>query len=312
MKQQGIYIRFGGWVCLCALLLRLFMASPDWLFPLYLYLETGRQMIFSAKTEPTDETAATQAPAMPAVTVPGPAELPAFSAEDLTYVDMAYFCSYRPNLPQLISQRLTWDLSGDAPTVLIVHTHATESYAGTDGYRSENVQQNMISIGAEVERILEAAGISVIHDTRLHDYPSYVNSYSNSRKAVQEYLAQYPSIQLVLDLHRDASGDPGSELITSATVGGQKSAQLMMVIGTDRNDHWEENLSLALKLTAALEQYNPGICRPISLRSQRFNMDLSPGSLLVEVGAAGNSHEESIIAANALAQSILYLSRGTR
>ncbi len=312
MKQQGIYIRFGGWVCLCALLLRLFAASPDWLFPLFLYLETGRQMIFSTQTEPTDTTAPTQAPSLPTPTMPENAELPAFSGGDLTYVDMAYFCSHRPDLSVLIAKKLTWDLTGGAPTVLIVHTHATESYSGTDGYRSENVRENMISIGREVERILEAAGISVLHDTRLHDYPSYVNSYSNSRKAVKEYLETYPTIQLVLDLHRDASGSPSGEMVTSATVGGQKSAQLMMVVGTDRNSHWEENLALALKLTSALEQYNPGICRPVSLRSERFNMDLSPGSLLVEVGAAGNSHQEAIIAANALAQSILLLSRGTQ
>jgi stage II sporulation protein P len=103
-------------------------------------------------------------------------------------------------------------------------------------------------------------------------------------------------------------------MVTSATVGGQHSAQLMMVVGTDAggnlHPNWQENLSLALKLTVLLEQENPGICRPINLRSERFNMDLTHGSLLVEVGAAGNTREEALIAANALAQAVLALSQG--
>ena len=89
----------------------------------------------------------------------------------------------------------------------------------------------------------------------------------------------------------------------------------MMVVGTDDSGNyhpnWQENLSLALKLTAQLEQTNPGICRPIDLRAERFNMDLTAGSLLVEVGAAGNTHQEALIAANALAQSVLEIAKGT-
>jgi len=73
---------------------------------------------------------------------------------------------------------------------------------------------------------------------------------------------------------------------------------------------WGGNLSLALKLTALLERQNPGICRPLDLRGQRFNMDLSPGSLLIEVGAAGNTRQEALTAARALAQSILSIANG--
>ena len=124
-------------------------------------------------------------------------------------------------------------------------------------------------------------------------------------------MQEYPEICLVLDLHRDAGvGDYGS-LVTAATVGGQKSAQIMMVVGTDGSGkihpNWQDNLSLALKLSALLERENPGITRNIELREQRFNMDLSPGSLLVEVGAAGNTLQEAKIAANALALAVLEL-----
>jgi stage II sporulation protein P len=109
--------------------------------------------------------------------------------------------------------------------------------------------------------------------------------------------------------------DNGQQLTTSATVGGQPASQIMLVIGTDAsgNHHpnWQQNLSLALKLTAQLEKENPGITRPIYLRSERFNMDLTPGGLLVEVGASGDTHNQAVIAANALANAILALSKGT-
>jgi len=121
---------------------------------------------------------------------------------------------------------------------------------------------------------------------------------------------------MVLDIHRDAgAGENGYQLSTSATVGGQSSAQVMVVIGTDAsgNTHpnWRTNLALALKLTAQLERNHPGVTRPVYLRQERFNMDMTPGSLLVEVGASGDTHEEAILAANALARGILQLARGT-
>ncbi len=308
MLQQQRIVRLGAAVCAMALMLRLIAGTP---LPLLLYLETGRRPVAGAPvpTEATEAVATEPTPTEPIQ------QLPAFSELDLTYITMDYQCAARPALAPLMAQPLTWDLQGEEPTVLIIHTHATESFAGTPGYRSLEEAENMLSIGAEVARILEENGIRVIHDKTLHDHPSYDEAYSMARKTVQAHLAAHPTVRLVLDLHRDASSEEASQFITSATVGGQKSAQLMLVMGTDENlshPHWQENLALALKLTAAMEQENPGICRPVQLRKQRFNMDLSVGGLLVEVGAAGNSHPEAILAANALAQGILLLSKGTQ
>ena len=98
---------------------------------------------------------------------------------------------------------------------------------------------------------------------------------------------------------------------TLAQVDGRDSAQLMIVVGTNY-DTWEENLSLALKLHAQLETTCPGITRPLQLRGQRFNEDLSPGGLLIEVGAAGNSHDEALTAAGELAIAIIALAKGTQ
>ena len=238
-----------------------------------------------------------------------------FSVEDMALVEVYNQSVTQPNLSELLTQPCHMDLKGDAPTVLIIHSHTTESYTGVgsyvEPYRTLDEKANMIAIGREVKRVLELGGITVIHDTTIHDYPDYNTAYNSSREAVQGYLAEYPSILLVLDLHRDASPGDAGQLVTEGTVAGQKSAQLMMVVGTNgtglNHPNWEENLALALKLHVLLEQTDPGITRPITVRNQRFNGDLSPGSLLIEVGAAGNTLTEAILAANALARAILKL-----
>ena len=109
----------------------------------------------------------------------------------------------------------------------------------------------------------------------------------------------------------DFNNDP--QLTTKAEVNGQLSSQLMLVAGTDRNvsyPNWEDNLSLGVKLAALLEKTHPGITRPIQLRPQRFNLDMSAGSLLVEVGANGDSHAQALVAVRALGEAILTLADG--
>lgn len=277
----------------------------------FLFLQTGRVLHIPDSPPAQIPTQPQPSPILPEEK----GELLAFSQEDLDLFRVDYFCDYRPDLGALLTAPLDWSLQADAPTVLIIHSHATEGYSDAEGYRSLDESENMVAIGEEIARVLEAGGIRVVHDKQYHDHPDYDSSYSNARDTVRTWLTQYPTIEMVLDIHRDATDDPAGQLITSATVGGQKSAQLMMVVGTDAsgNNHpnWQKNLSLAMKLSTVLEQENPGICRPIQLRSQRFNMDLTAGSLLVEVGAAGNSLTEAKIAANALAQAVLTLSRGT-
>ena len=150
----------------------------------------------------------------------------------------------------------------------------------------------------------------------MHDSPSYSSSYSNARKSIRAYLEKYPSIRMVLDIHRDSvENSDGEQLRFTAQKDGQTAAQLMMVVGTDANGlshpDWPENMSLAVKLHAQLEKNCPGICRPISFRSQRFNQDLSTGAMLIEVGSAGNTRAEALLAAQILGQAILELSHGT-
>ena len=258
------------------------------------------------------------------VTVPPPTEpeRPVFSEQDATRISITAGFSYTADLGALITKPLTWDLTGDAPKVLIVHSHGSESYQPngnyqeTTAYHTLNTDYNMISIGNQVTEILDAAGISVIHDTTLHDNPSYNASYNNSRASVQAYLEKHPSICLVLDLHRDSIEDEkGNQVAQTVFAEGQTLAPLMLVVGTDygglTHPDWQENLALALKLQTQLEDICPGICRNINLRTQRFNQDLSPGAMLVEVGASGNTRQQALASAQVLAEAVISLAYGS-
>lgn len=337
MDLQQRSLRMGALVLAGAVLLRLlgggllgtavkFLATSE-VAAVLLYLETGRlvRLPDDTETDPPDQTAPEDTPPggndtpvspetefMPAVFVP----------EDAALVDVNSLCSYTVDTEELLMEPLIWNLAGEEPTVLILHSHATESYENTEGYQASSSYRtldenyNMVSVGDRLVELLEAQGISVIHDRSLHDYPSYNGSYENARSSIEKYLEEYPSIRLVLDMHRDAVADSsGDQLSYRVSSDGRQIAQLMMVMGSDAgglmHPAWQENMSLAVKLYAQLEKTCPGICRPISLRSQRFNQDLSTGALLIEVGAAGNTRQEALGGAEILAEAIIALSRGT-
>ena len=329
MNHQKRCLRVSAAAILCALIFRLglgglfqpieeFLARPT-ISSLVIYLETGRIVRFSTSSEEIPlfaRESATPIFDIPAETVP------VFSSQDMELVTVKYYCTKKPDLEKLMARPLNWNLLSEEPAVLILHTHGTESYTKSPGeqykessaYRTLDENYNMVSLGDYLAQALEAAGIRVIHDRTLHDYPSYSGSYNAARKSIASYLEEYPTIQLVLDLHRDASGDDRNQLKTSATVDGVKSAQLMLVVGTDASGlshpDWEENLALALKLHTQLERTVPGICRYISLRSQRFNQDQHPNALIVEIGGAGNSHAEAVTATSVLAKAIIDMAKG--
>ena len=312
MELQQRTRRFGWKIILWACILRLLTGDT-----FLTYLETGRNVRFSASSgEISLHLRESPPPRLPRQ------QVPVFGAADAALVEMDYDCALRPDLEALLEEPLDWSLAGEVPTVLILHTHTTESYTKTgeeyeesSEFRTLSEEYNMVSIGDQMAQLLAAAGIGVIHDRQLHDYPSYNGSYVHARTSTEEILKDHPSIRLILDLHRDALEKNGSQLRTLARVEGQESAQLMLVVGTNvsRQAHknWEQNLSLALKLQVQLERMYPGLMRPLNLRQQRFNQDLSAGALLIEVGAAGNSRREALTAAQALAAGIIALAEGT-
>ena len=321
MEPEQKAFRIGVTVLICAIVLRLISNVPETalekvgprLSQVLIFLQTGRLVPLDAPavaempTEPPTVETTAPAPVRPAAAV--------FSPEDADLIELRNTTGYDLDIQSLLTQPLHWDLTADGPAVLILHTHGTESYAGTDGYRSRDESQNMIAIGDRLAKALTDAGIGVIHDKTLHDADSYNGSYAHARTSIEQHLTEYPSIRLVLDIHRDSAEDAEGKQIdyTVATDNGE-AAQLMLVMGSDAGGltypAWQENLALALKLHAQLEKHCSGICRPTYLRTSRFNQDLCPGALLVEVGAAGNTQEEALLAADVLAQGILALAYG--
>lgn len=200
-------------------------------------------------------------------------------------------------------------LHADSPQILIIHTHSSEAYtpAGLDRYepsdsfRTEDSEYNIIRVGDELTALFQAAGLNVIHDRNIYDYPSYTGSYSRSGQAIEEYLQEYPDIAIVLDVHRDALGTGDVVYKTMAEESGACASQVMLLVGTDESGlehpHWRRNLALALYLQKAVDDKYPTLMRPVQLVQQRYNQHLTTGSLIVEVGSSGNTLQEALAAA---------------
>lgn len=209
------------------------------------------------------------------------------------------------------------------PQVLVMHTHATEDYrlseglwfSPGDGARSTDRSINMCAVGRVVADTLNAAGINTLHDETLNDYPSYTGSYANSRAVVQQYLAQYPSIKVVLDVHRDAiESESGSRYAPVCTVEGRQAAQVMIICGCDNGTtvqlpNWRQNLRFAAAWERSMEGMYPGFTRPVLFSYRFYNQDLTTGSLLIEIGGHGNNLNEALyagqLAAKGLAAALL-------
>ncbi len=226
---------------------------------------------------------------------------------------------YTVDIPALLDNAPGLSAEGEGPKVLIYHSHATESYTmeGSDVYepsgdhRTLDTNQNMVRVGEEMKAVFEAAGIGVVHDTTLYDYPSYNDAYTRSLAGVAENLEKYPSVVLCLDVHRDAliASDGTIYKVVAGTV--DDCAQVMMVLGSDANGYphpnWRVNLSLALSIQSALAEKWSTLARPVVLRESRFNQQLSTGSILVEVGTHGNTMQEAITAARLYARTVVEL-----
>ena len=244
---------------------------------------------------------------------------PAFDAGDLELVEITDEPGLSPDLGALLTAPVDLTLADGAPRVLILHSHTTESYTQTQEryeetspYRTLDPGHNMLALGKIVADILEEAGIGVIHDTDFHDYPSYNGAYTHAAASTKRYLEQYPTIELILDLHRDAADTPTGQMATRCSIGGESSAQLMFVLGTDKrlnHPDWEQNLALALKLQVLLEKENPGICRSLTLSKNRYNQHLGKNALLIEIGAAGNTLDQAKLAARELGEAITMLAQ---
>ncbi len=236
-----------------------------------------------------------------------------------TVVGRAYISSSREeplSVPAIQEGTFDAELTPESPQILILHSHGSEGYTPAEDpgivwsgdYRTTDSRCNVVRVGDAMAEAFAQAGISVLHDRTLYDYPSYSGSYDRSLSAIQSYLAQYPSIRFILDVHRDAieDGQGNQYKVVSAVEGEGTAAQMTLVVGSDgsglTHPNWMENLKLAVALQQDILTEYPTLMRPILLRNSRYNQHATTGSLLVEVGAAGNSPEEAALAGRLFAQ----------
>lgn len=212
----------------------------------------------------------------------------------------------------LLSMDLSLEQNPDVPQILIYHTHSQEAFVDS---REGEVEDSIVGMGEVLAEHLRAYGYNVIHDTGVYDLVDGVldrsAAYDYARASVEQILADNPTIEVILDLHRD--GVDGTKFVTE--IGGKPVSMIMFFNGISRNsqdqalswlpnENLEENLAFSLQMQLLADELYPGFTRNIYLKAERFNLHLRPRSLLIEAGTQLNTVEEERNAMEPLADLI--------
>lgn len=226
--------------------------------------------------------------------------------------------SFTVDPKELLKDGLPFEISDTREVqVLIVHTHTCESYMNSDsGFyyesfypRTTDNEQNISAVGQAVAQSLKENNIGVVHATTQHDNPSYDGAYDRSFETIQSYLEKYPSIKVVLDIHRDSmTQEDMTRLKPTFTYNGEKAAQIMIMTGRDSSytyfPFWEDNLKFALLLQNTCESMYKGMTRPLNFGDFTYNMNANSGSLLIEVGTDANTLSEAVLSGKLLGNAL--------
>lgn len=225
------------------------------------------------------------------------------------------------NIKDELSKKASFGkITKEKPYILIYHTHTTEGYEMLDkGFysndynsRTKDVNKTVVRVGDEITKRLEKAGFKVIHDTTIYD-ANYNGAYSRSLVAVEKYLKKYPSIVVTLDVHRDAIHYDGKvKSKPTATINGKKAAQVMIITGAEEGDienypNWSQNLTFAIALQKTIEENYKGLMRPIFFCQRKYNMNVTPCSLLLEMGTDANTLDEAVYSGRLIGDSLAEL-----
>lgn len=228
--------------------------------------------------------------------------------------------NYDANIKQLLASSAKCKIKKNAGyQVLLVHTHTTEGYADSDkdwysksyNPRTTDKSESVVAVADEIEKQLNAAGIKTLHVTTYHDYPEYTGAYNRARETIKSYLKKYPSIEMVIDVHRDSmTQDDGTKLKPTVTIDGKKAAQVMIISGCDNDGKlnfsgWRDNLIIAAQLQKQMATDYKGLARPLYFAPFRYNMDLTPNSLLIEFGTDVNTLEEATYSGKMVGKSLV-------
>lgn len=293
----GIFLVFCG---ICA-----FYAPDDFSFsredvPAFLLTTLSAGQVHAAHPSQSPRFSAAETPDTPLTALEKPeSDAPAIPAKEPSPVTFINETPYTPDhagstrkIPALADLHLQY--GDDVPFVLILSTHGTEAYAdhADTGYRTADDSENVIRIASVISETLKDAGIGVIHCRTRFDEEDFTLAYYNASLEIRSQLREYPSIQYIIDVHRDSVQDSDGTYLPMESDG---LARLMFVVGTDHggsgHTDWEDNLGLAVRLFNRLEAENPGIMRPINVRSASFNQQYTAGSLILEVGSCAGSPE---------------------
>ncbi len=222
---------------------------------------------------------------------------------------------YKLNIEELLKQKADLSIQDiSKPTVLVYHSHTTESYTLLDvGYytksfdlRSDDNDKNMVRVGDELCEYLENMGIGVIHDTAIHD-ENYSGAYDSSRKSIEKYLEKYPTIEITIDVHRDdITYDNKTKVKPTAKINGKKAARMMIIAGAEYGrvenyPDWEYNLRFDLAVQNKVSEMYDGLMRPVLFSERKYNMDETKNSFLLEIGTDANTLDEACYSARLFA-----------
>jgi stage II sporulation protein P len=222
-----------------------------------------------------------------------------------------------PDVNEIFNTPLRIKLDNNGPQVLIIHTHATEAFLPTGGHyydpsapmRTQDMEHTVMRVGAEMMAVLNDMGVQTVQCRGVHDTPTFNGSYRRALESIEKYLRQYPSIKVVIDVHRDSmQRADGTRLKNVTDINGEQVAQVMILSGTDASGlshpSWRDNLNLAMHWQEQMNSDFPRLTRAIELREERFNMHATLGSLLIEVGSTGHTLEEAIRGGKMAAESL--------
>lgn len=216
-----------------------------------------------------------------------------YQIDNMTTIGKDQLC-----VEKLLNPDMTVDTSVDGPQILIYHTHSQEGYKDS---KPGDLSESVVGLGDTLTKLLEDQGFSVLHDKGTYDLPDRDHAYSTAAPEIERIIKENPSIQVVIDLHRDGVGE-STRLVTEQN--GKKMAQIMFFNGLSRttsigdiaylkNPYIEDNLAFSFQMQLAAAEYYPGLTRRIYLKGYRYNMHFCPKSLLVEVGAQTNTLKEA-------------------
>lgn len=242
------------------------------------------------------------------ISTPTPTQIPqttSVPSENVTVVGnmkISNATKYDVDLEQLAKNPMPFAIDNGGPQVLIVHTHTTESFNDENSYtssdRTTDENKNITAVGNVISDILNENGIDTVHDTTVHDYPSYNGSYTRALATIKENLGKYPSIKIVLDVHRDGIvREDGTKVKVLTQIDNSPCAQVMIVAGSNASglshDKWRENMKFAAHIQKESNNMYPTLMRPLNLREERFNTHMTTGSLILEIGSNGNTLAEA-------------------